>query len=139
MFKALHLFFATLLLGINLISYFLLIHQRQNPTLSTLTLKVNLTIDRILLFVIGIVFISGTLLVPKYHLSFHTSWINAAYLFLSLATLLWLANYFIKRSIFLYGRSKLKSVSFHSVTLLIALLLILIIKDAVMQQTWLSL
>lgn len=133
MLKTLHLLLATLLLGAEIFNYLLICITKDQENLSA-TLKISIKIDWVIIFLLALMFLSGTIIVPIYHWNYQTPWIIAAYIFLSLAIALWITNIYLKK---LQLRQRSHPVLFHSCNIGIILTLIVIIKDAVTKQTWL--
>lgn len=133
MLKAFHLLLATLLLGIQIFNY-LLVSLTKNQSVAQVTLRTACKIDTAIVALMIVVFISGTLIVPIYHWNYQTPWISAAYLFLTITTLLWVTNIYLKKR-WINGKKHIKL--FHICNIFIIVLLLIIIKDAVTKKTWL--
>lgn len=140
--KFLHVFLGTLFLGGLLfssvfLSYFIAV--KNNAKLLSL-LKFSFILDVFFAILIINQFITGTLLVHQADYTFRTLWIDAAYIFLSLTTILLACAFLIKldnyRSILankiIYFKFKK---TFFCLNFLIIIIIIFIIRDAVLKST----
>ncbi len=132
MLKTLHLLIATLILGTQVINY-CLIPLSQKHGNGDMTVKIAIIIDTIIVALLLAMFISGTVIVPLYHWNYHTPWIKAAYIFLTITTALWIANIFLKKS---FLNKKPQYFLFHVINISLIILLIVIMNDAITKNTW---
>ena len=136
MYKAIHLLLATLLLGVHVFNTLLIrgtAHTR-HPELIDRTLKMSLSMDKIIISFFVIVFMSGTLIVPTYHWHYDTPWISAAYLLLTCTGILWAINAWLKYRAL--QTEQLNRHWFYAISIAIFITLSLVIKDAVTKHTW---
>ena len=101
---------------------------------NVMALKFSFFIDALIFLMIFIACASGTLLVNSHKFSFYTSWIDAAYLLLSIITILTGLSFFIKLKI---KNNYLKAIKISRIVyFLILILIILISRDAIMKSTY---
>ncbi len=136
MYKAIHLLLATLLLGVHVFNTLLIrgTYRTHHQELIDRTLKMSLSMDKIIISVFAIVFISGSLIVPTYHWHYDTPWISAAYLLLTCTGILWAINAWLKHQAL--QTKQLKRYWFYAISITIFITLSLVIKDAVTKHTW---
>lgn len=139
--KALHLLGGTVFLGISIASYFYLWHSQRLRDHKLLHYALSASLKGDLLQVVLIVaqFTTATLLVKGYHHSFSTPWIKVAYLAFSLVAISWFFLVLLKLASLRYGRYRETKLVFkplfHLLYWFIFCLFVVIIHDAIMQQT----
>lgn len=140
MMKYLHVLLAVSLLGIHLASHFYIATSLYigNRALSQYTLRFSLLSDVLTASIIFILFLSASHLMTAQQLSLAVPWIQAAYLLLSISTFCWLKLINTKRTLKVKNLAQCQPpFSFHMYYILMMLVLICIIHDAVMKQTFL--
>lgn len=138
--KFIHLCLGTFLLGGSLVSgiFVYRAYRSGNNERFKTALRYSLIWDGVFYFVLLNVALTGTLLVPHTSFNYHTPWIDAAYLFIGVLLVLWLSASYIK-----YRNLRFTTPQFSGrwvfilIQLSIALILIFIIHDAVLKQTFL--
>lgn len=140
--KFLHVFLGTVFLGGFLFStafiqYFIL--SKDNQKLLS-ALKFSFMLDLFFAIVIINQFLTGSVMVHLTHYSFRTDWIDAAYLFLGISTLLIVFSFLIKQKNYrLIESNQLSCFKYKKIytimSLLIFLMIILIIRDAILKTT----
>ena len=141
--KFLHLFFGTIFLGGLLFSFGFLtycIFFKNDAQKLLLTLKFSFMVDIFSVILIINQFITGSLMVRETHYTFETPWIDAAYVFLGLSTILILVSFLIKRKNYNLLKSSILSAFQHKTAYLISnfliiAIIVLIIRDAVLKTT----
>lgn len=136
MIRALHLFLMTFLTGAQLFTALWVTRTalRRSPNVVQITLQQSLLLDKAVAVIIPLLFLSGSLLVAPYGWHHDTPWILAAYLGLSLISVLW----------WLQARCKWQALQGHAFQLKpfmwlngsIAFILLISIKDAITKHSW---
>ncbi len=138
--KTIHLLLAISLIGLVATSSFFLYRSQQQ---GIALLQLSNRCDRLLLSLIFIAGLTGSLLVLPRHYTFHTPWINAAFIFLTIAfALLSYASYSKSKNtrnkcIKHNGRIKFYY-GYQFMYFIILVILVCITHDAVMKQTMLT-
>ncbi len=137
--KFLHLICGTTLLGITIASFFYISNsiKKKNPELIRYALRASFFGDGIFLICLSIQLITSNLLTGLLNFSMAIPWIFVAYHAFGLLIILWIINFIIKY----FYLSKLSNFSaslksFYVINIFMITVFIIIIHDAVMQNTW---
>ncbi len=129
--KTLHLLITTTLIGFTLANYFYYTINLSKNEMRVFVKKLSLQADYLIIFPLLILsFISGTILIIRFGLSFQTPWLEAAFILLTVVLLLQAAVTGLKHYL-------KKTFVIHCLYGLMLITYLMIIHDAVLQKTYL--